>query len=84
LGGRGKWISELKASLAYRESFRTLCQKKKKKKEKKRKGKERKDKTRQDKTRPKPHLFSSSQLLLWERIKESKTPVTSTSPKWDS
>jgi hypothetical protein len=58
--GRGRWISEFKAILVYRASFRiarntqrnpVLKRKEKKRKEKKRKEKKRKEKKREEKRR---------------------------------
>jgi hypothetical protein len=59
LEGRGRWISEFRASLVYRVSSRTaraiqrnlVSRKEKKRKEKKRKEKKRKEKKRKEKRR---------------------------------
>jgi hypothetical protein len=57
LGGRGRWISEFKASLVYRVSARTARDKQKnpvkKKKKKKRKEKKRKEKKKRKKEKEK-------------------------------
>jgi hypothetical protein len=58
LGGRGRWISEFKASLVYRVSSRTArairrnpVSKKKRKEEKRREEKRREEKRREEKRR---------------------------------
>jgi hypothetical protein len=69
LGGRGRWISEFKASLVYRVSSRIARAIQKntvsRKKEKKRKEKKRKEKRREEKRREEKKEGQLCSMEVW-------------------